>query len=431
MATYMRFTSVVSTRRAKHRRQLNKVEQHSMALLTDSLINAEAVRHCANEDFELGRFAEDQRRLEDEHVKVSLSLAYLNFGQQIIFSSGLVAAMGVTAAAIVQGAAPVGHMVLVSSLLFQLAIPLNFLGMAYRETQLNLVDLKALNAMMRVRPTCRSEPGAPPYSFKGGELKFENVRFHYPDTNSNDEVLRGLDLTVKAGERVAIVGTSGSGKSTVAKLLCRLYDPTLGRVLVDDQDLRHVDLASYRDRVGVVPQDVVLFNESVMFNLRYGKPDASREEVRRAATAAQLDDVIAALPRGFDTVVGERGLKLSGGEKQRVGIARCILRNPSILIFDEATSSLDVDTEGRIVEALDTASRDITAIVIAHRMSATVRCDRVVVIHNGVKAEEGTHAELLATPGSLYAAVWRKESQSHLGHRSPISDLATASVRFR
>ncbi|CEM14184.1 unnamed protein product [Vitrella brassicaformis CCMP3155] len=413
MASYIGFTTIVTGWRTEIRKKMNQAEQEGNGLLMDSLINAEAVRLFTNEQFELERYNKTQKKYEDENVKVLESLAFLNFGQQLIFSAGLLACMCLTASQVVAGACPVGHLVLVNSLLFQLAIPLNFIGTVYRETRLNLIDMWKLHELLRRKPKAADIPNAKDYVPGSGVIAFENVSFDYkPGKNLTVPVFSDISFTVPAGHKLAIVGSSGSGKSTLIKLLFRVMDTTGGRITLDGQDIRTLKTSSFRKHIGVVPQDVVLFNDTIMFNLRYGRPTATDEEVVAAAKAAHLHDTISNFPKGYDTVVGERGLKLSGGEKQRVGIARCILRNPLIVVFDEATSSLDLETEKKILDAFKTMGQSRTSVAIAHRLSTIVDADQIVYIDNGIIAEQGSHAELLRIPNGKYASQWARQVQA-------------------
>ncbi|PFH35574.1 ABC transporter family protein [Besnoitia besnoiti] len=433
MAAYVAFTTAVTSRRTKIRKAMNRAEQQSAGLLVDSLANAEAVRFFTAEKQELKRFATVQRHYAVKNVAVNESLALLNFGQQLIFNCGVLGALLFTASQVAAGALPVGHLVLVSNMLLQLAIPLNFVGTIYRETSLNLIDLEKLYELLNMQPPIQNPPNAKAFVLKRGEIEFDRVSFAYPpvlrtskaEAAAEDRrtdapearrkgsalLLEDVSLTVRPGEKVAIVGSSGAGKSTLIKLLYRMYDPKHGTVRIDGQDVKELDLTSFRQHIGVVPQDMVLFNDTVEFNIKYGCPSATDEQVKAAAQQAEIHDMIMGMPDGYKTVVGERGLKLSGGERQRIGIARCLLRNPAVAIFDEATSALDSHTEQKILKAFRAMSRGRTTLVIAHRLSTISDADKIVYLKDGKVAELGTHDELLRRPGGLYRALW--ESQQH------------------
>eukprot|EP00922_Rhytidocystis_sp_ex-Travisia-forbesii_P047936 GHVS01071450.1.p1 GENE.GHVS01071450.1~~GHVS01071450.1.p1 ORF type:complete len:834 (+),score=147.31 GHVS01071450.1:255-2756(+) len=474
MLAYTLFTTKVTSRRTQLRKKMNEAEQHGAGLLLDSLINAEAVRYFTNEQHEAKRYEKEQRKFEKLNVEVNESLAYLNFGQQLIFNSGLLATMFLILSQISAGLVPIGHLVLATSLLFQLAIPLNFVGSVYRETRLNLVDMHKLHELLTLRPKCSNPPDAKLFQFRAGEITFKDVHFDYsaeiskraaaagadgsttmdtssPTTRIKTEdytvarksrsssstgggglscstkssslahhsapvpIFSGFNLHIPAGHTVAIVGASGSGKTTLVKLLYRLFDPDSGQVIIDGQDVRTLDMESFRRCIGVVPQDVVLFNESVRFNINYGRPAATIEEVREAAVLAQIDDSIMSFPAQYDTVVGERGMKLSGGEKQRICIARCLLRNPGLVVFDEATSSLDAATENRILSAFKAIAKDRTCLVIAHRLSTIVQANQIVYLEDGKVKEIGTHSELLNIAGGSYAKAWFTQISSRGG----------------
>ncbi|CDI79675.1 ABC transporter, putative [Eimeria acervulina] len=436
ISAYWAFTAVVTTRRAKLRREMNRLEGLSAGLLVDSLGNAEVVRYFTAEAQEAERFGAVQRQLENQMTKVNESLALLNFGQQLIFTGGLALALLHTANLVAAGAAPVGQIVLVSTLLLQLAIPLNFIGTAYRELTVNTIDLEKLLEVLQLQPLVQDPPNPVAFQMRGGAVEFKDVKFAYPPSHSLDQlpvhpvpqrrelrekqdptaasgvgklVLDGFSLQVPAGSRVALVGESGSGKTTLIRLLYRLADPLSGVVSIDGQDLRTLPIMSFRQRIGVVPQDVALFNESLGFNLRYGSPHATDEQVKEAIRMAELTELVESLPDGLNTPVGDRGLRLSGGEKQRVGIARCLLRNPEIVLFDEATSALDLHTEHKILKALQAISRGRTTLVIAHRLSTVAGADTIAVLDRGKVAEIGTHQQLLQKPNGLYASMWARQ----------------------
>jgi ATP-binding cassette subfamily B protein len=341
-------------------------------------------------------------------VKTYPSLALLNAGQAVIFTAGLTAIMLLCAIEVRNGTKTVGDFVLVNSMMIQLYQPLNFMGMVYREIKQAIIDIEKMFNVLSRNPEINDVPGAKPLMVTSGNLRFEDVRFSY---DPERPILKGLSFEVPAGKTVAIVGPSGAGKSTISRLLFRLYDVSSGRILVDGQDIRNVTQASLRSSIGMVPQDTVLFNDTIRYNIRYGRWDATDAEVEQAAQLAQIDPFIRMSPKGYETQVGERGLKLSGGEKQRVAIARTVLKGPPILVLDEATSALDSHTEHEIQGALERVSRNRTSLVIAHRLSTIVGADEIIVLDQGRIAERGTHSELLAS-GGLYASMWNKQREA-------------------
>lgn len=404
---YVVFTIKASDWRIAIRRQMNKSDTDANSKAVDSLLNYETVKYFGNEQMETERFDRSMQGYEQAAIKTSTSLSWLNFGQTLIFSAGLVTCMAMSARAVMAGTQTLGDFVLINALLMQLYLPLNFIGSIYREIKQGFVDIESMFNLLEVPAEVTDKPGAPDIRIDDATIRFENVRFHYDDTRA---ILKGIDLEVPAGRTVAIVGPSGAGKSTISRLLFRFYDVTGGRITIDGQDIRDVTQASVRRAIGMVPQDTVLFNESIAYNIRYGRPDATEEEVRQAADMAQISDFIKSLPEGFDTEVGERGLKLSGGEKQRVAIARTILKAPPILILDEATSALDSHTEQEIQSALDQVSRGRTTLVIAHRLSTVVGANEIIVLDAGTIAERGTHQELLSRDG-IYASMWNRQRE--------------------
>eukprot|EP01068_Selenidium_serpulae_P010651 Selendium_serpulae@DN5505_c0_g2_i1.p1 len=425
MAAYILFTMRYTSIRTGYRRKMNDAENRCAGLVMDSITNAEPVRHFTTEDFELRRYQEAQEKFEKESNRVTESLSFLNFGQQLIFSLGLFTSMCLTSAQVATGLAPVGSMVLVTSLLFQLSIPLNFVGSVYRETRLKLVDMQKLHDFLMMRPKCGNAEDAVDFKPGDAEITFEGVSFNYsssanlnlsdedePDTGKSEnyapQVISDLSFTIPARKKVAIVGPSGCGKSTLIKLLTRTLDPSLGNIFIDGQNIKALNLKSFREHIGVVAQDTVLFNDTILFNLQYGRPEATLEEVEAAAKIAQIHSTIKSLEKGYATVVGERGLKLSGGEKQRINLARCILRNPQIVLFDEATSSLDVHTEQQILQAFQAISEGRTSVVIAHRLSTILDADKIIFFSDGKIQETGTHKELLQIDGR-YAEMWHRQ----------------------
>jgi len=403
LCVYIFFTVTVTNWRLQHRRAMNETDALAQARAVDSLLNYETVKYFNNEAFEADRLKNDLRAAEDAAVRSEISLAWLNGGQALIIACGVTAMMGLAAQGVADQRMTIGDLVLVNAYLLQLFIPLNFLGTVYREIRNALTDMEKLFGILHRAPEIVDAPDARPLQVTRGEVRFEAVHFAY---DPRRPILHGIDFTIPAGRKVAVVGSSGAGKSTLSRLLFRFYDVTGGRILIDGQDLRQVTQASLRSAIGMVPQDTVLFNDTLYHNLAYGRPGARREEVLEAARAAHLDAFIAALPDGYDTVVGERGLKLSGGEKQRVAIARAILKNPPILVFDEATSSLDTATEKAIQHELSRISENRTTLVIAHRLSTVVDADEILVLEAGRIVERGSHDALLARNG-LYADMWR------------------------
>ncbi len=408
---YVAFTTLLAGARGRYRRTMNDTDNDASNKSLDSLLNYETVKYFNNEGHEAERYHRALARYERAAVRVQVSLNLLNLGQAMIIAVGLTAIMLMAASDMSAGSMTVGKFVLVNTYLIQLYQPLNFLGMVYMTIKQGLVDMEQMFALLRVEQEVRDKPGAVALTANlgagpAGEVRFENVRFGYrPDR----EILKGVDFVIPAGQRLAIVGPTGAGKSTISRLLFRFYDVTGGRVLIDGQDVRDVGQDSVRAAIGVVPQDTVLFNDTIGYNIGYGRPGASQAEIEQAAKRAQVHDFVLALPDGYDTRVGERGLKLSGGEKQRVAIARTILKDPRILILDEATSALDTRTEQDIQTALRAVASHRTTLVIAHRLSTVVDADEIVVLRDGMVAERGTHASLLAI-GGLYASMWAMQA---------------------
>ncbi len=399
---YLAFTLLFTNARVRIRRRMNESDNEARAKSVDSLLNYETVKYFGNEAHEAARFDRALASYEKAAVRSQVSLNMLNLGQAGIIAVGLSGIMLLAARGVASGHMTVGNFVVVNTYLMQLYQPLNFLGFVYREIKQGLVDMEHMFDLLGVPAEVADRPGAPALAAPAGAVRFEAVRFGYrPDR----EILKGVDFTVPAGRKLAIVGPTGAGKSTISRLLFRFYDPTGGRILVDGQDIRAVTQASLRAAIGVVPQDTVLFNDTIRYNIAYGRPGASQAEIEHAARLAQVHDFVLDLPDGYDTMVGERGLKLSGGEKQRVAIARTILKDPRILILDEATSALDTRTEQEIGTALAAAAAHRTTLVIAHRLSTVVDADEIIVLVDGAVAERGSHASLLAARG-VYARMW-------------------------
>lgn len=408
IAGYVWFTIKCTNWRIGIRREMNESDTEANSKAIDSLLNFETVKYFGNEKMETERFDVSMARYESAATKTWTSLAWLNLGQTVILGIGMAVCMALSALAVLAGEQNIGDFVLINALLMQISIPLNFIGFLYREIRQGLADIETMFDLLLVPAEIKDLPGAAPLSAVAGQIVFKDVRFHYDEDRP---ILKGIDFEVPAGKSVAIVGPSGAGKSTISRLLFRFYDVTGGAVEIDGQDVRNVTQESVRHAIGMVPQDTVLFNDTIAYNIRYGRPGASEEDVREAARMAQIHDFIENLPKGFDTEVGERGLKLSGGEKQRVAIARTILKSPPILILDEATSALDTHTEREIQSALDQVSKNRTTLVIAHRLSTVVNADQIIVLEAGEIAERGTHMELLDR-GGLYASMWARQREA-------------------
>jgi ABC-type transport system involved in Fe-S cluster assembly fused permease/ATPase subunit len=405
VAAYVYFTIRVTEWRIRFRREMNTADEAAATRAVDSLLNYETVKYFNAEDVEAARYDSAMADYEVMAVRSRTSLSVVNIGQGTIIAFGLMAVMAMAGADIQKGNLTVGDFVAVNTYLLQLYLPLNFLGWVYRELRQALVDMERMFGLLDEEPGIADKPAAKPIKIDGGELIFDSVHFAYGDR----PILKGVSFTVKPGKRVAIVGPSGSGKTTISRLLFRFYDPVSGAVRLDGQDLRDVTQASVRAAIGVVPQDTVMFNSTIGYNIGYGRNGASQNDIAAASKMASIDQFIAGLPDGYDTMVGERGLKLSGGEKQRVAIARAILKKPSIFLFDEATSALDSRTEKEIQHALDTVSKSQTTLVIAHRLSTIVNADEIIVLAEGEIIERGTHRQLLSQKG-LYAQMWERQS---------------------
>ncbi|MCE9650395.1 MAG: ABC transporter ATP-binding protein/permease [Parvibaculum sp.] len=408
IVVYVGFTFALTEWRTRFHREMNALDTEANTKAIDSLLNFETVKYFGNEDYEANRFDGSMRRYERAAVKTMTTLSALNSGQTAIFTVGLTTLMLMAAQGVVAHNLTVGDFVMVNAYMIQISIPLNLLGTVYREIRQALIDMETMFDLLEISTEVEDAPGAHPLRVGGGDIVFENVSFAY---DAERGILDDISFHIPAGRTLAIVGPSGAGKSTISRILFRFYDISGGRVLIDGQDIRDVTQKSLRSVVGMVPQDTVLFNDSIRYNIRYGRPDATDAEVEAAAAQAQIAGFIAMLPKGYDSAVGERGLKLSGGEKQRVAIARTILKNPPILILDEATSALDTHTEKEIQSALKRISENRTTLIIAHRLSTVVDADEIIVLDHGRIAERGRHEDLLAR-GGKYAAMWNRQREA-------------------
>ncbi|MDB5566473.1 MAG: transporter related [Tardiphaga sp.] len=408
VVVYMYYTYIATEWRIEIRRRMNDSDTEANTKAIDSLLNYETVKYFSAEEREAERYDRSMERYERASVKTYTSLAVLNTGQAIIFTAGLTAIMLMCAIGVRNGTNTVGDFDLVNAMMIQLYQPLNFMGMVYREIKQAVIDIEKMFGVLQRNPEVKDIAGARPLVVTSGNVRFDDVRFSY---DPERPILKGLSFEVPAGKTVAIVGPSGAGKSTISRLLFRLYDVSSGTITIDGQNIRDVTQASLRASIGMVPQDTVLFNDTIRYNIRYGRWDATDEEVEEAAKMAQIDAFIRISPKGYETEVGERGLKLSGGEKQRVAIARTVLKAPPILLLDEATSALDSHTEQEIQDALEKVSRNRTSLVIAHRLSTIVGADEIIVLDQGRIAERGTHSQLLAA-GGLYASMWNRQREA-------------------
>jgi ATP-binding cassette subfamily B protein len=405
---YIWFTFAITEWRIKHRRQMNEADQEANTKAIDSLLNYETVKYFGNEEHEARRYDVALQSYETAAVRTRVSLAYLNIGQNAIIAVGVTLLMGMAAMEVVQGRATVGDFVLVNAYLIQLYLPLNFLGTVYREIRQALIDMEAMFTLLGVDIEVADKPNAPPLNLAGGRVEFSHVAFGY---DPRRPILKDVSFIVEPGRTLAIVGASGAGKSTISRLLFRFYDVTEGAILIDGQNIADVQQSSLRAAIGVVPQDTVLFNDSLHYNIAYGRPNAREDEVMEAARLARLHDLVTRLPDGYATKVGERGLKLSGGEKQRVAIARALLKQPTIMLFDEATSALDSRTEKEIQKSLAEVSADRTTLMIAHRLSTVIDADEILVLEDGRVVERGRHGELLVK-GGAYSAMWARQQEA-------------------
>jgi len=421
---YIAFTMMVTEWRMKYRRQMNDSDAEANTKAIDSLLNYETVKYFGNEDHEASRFDSSMARYQTAAVRSQTTLSYLNIGQGVIVSVGLIVVMLLAAMGVRDGSMTLGDFVLVNTFLIQLYLPLNFLGFVYREIKQSLVDMEVMFSLLVQHTEIADKPGAQALQAGNAEIEFDHVDFAY---ESDRSILHDVSFKVPAGHTVAIVGPSGAGKSTISRILFRFYDVAGGSVRIDGQDIRDITQASLRDSIGIVPQDTVLFNDTIGYNIRYGRPDATEEEVQEAARMASIHDFVESLPSGYKAMVGERGLKLSGGEKQRVAIARTILKQPKILLFDEATSALDSQTEREIQASLHEVSANRTTLVIAHRLSTIIDADEILVLDQGRIVERGRHQDLLSADGQ-YAAMWARQQEAaeireRLAHAEEIGDI--------
>ena len=407
VSIYVTLTILITNWRMKYRHRMNTMDSEANSQAIDSLLNYETVKYFNNERFEQQRYGKTLQHWQDAAVMSQTSMSWLNITQGAIIAVGVTLIMALASQEVINGSMSLGDLVLVNAFMLQVFIPLNFLGVVYSQVKHSLSDMERMFRLLQESPEIQDRNDAPPLNVGTGELRFEQVEFHYQPERP---ILKGVSFTVPAGKKVAVVGHSGAGKSTLARLLFRFYDVSGGRIMINGQDIREVDQQSLREAIGIVPQDTVLFNDSIGYNIAYGRYGAPQEAIEQAARLANIHDFIQSLPEGYDTVVGERGLKLSGGEKQRIAIARAVLKNPRILIFDEATSSLDSKSEKVILDALQQLASEHTTLVIAHRLSTVIDADQILVMEQGRVIEQGSHAELL-TQNNHYAQMWALQQQ--------------------
>lgn len=414
---YITFSLVVTEWRMRFRRTMNELDSRANTRAIDSLLNYETVKYFGNEEYEAKRYDRNMENWQEAAIKNQTSLSLLNFGQGTIVAGGMTALLILAADGVVKGGMSIGDLVLINAYLLQLFMPLNFLGFVYREIKHSLADMEKMFNLLKNNPDVEDKPNAQALQITRGEVRFEHVDFAY---TPNRPILHDVSFTIPPGNKVAVVGHSGAGKSTLSRILFRFYEIDSGRILIDGQDIRAVTQKSLRAATGIVPQDTVLFNDSIKYNIQYGRPDASEEEIIQAAKTAHIHEFIESLPEGYDTTVGERGLKLSGGEKQRIAIARTVLKNPHILIFDEATSALDSKSEQAILKELKAVAQNHTTLVIAHRLSTIVDADQILVMDQGRIVERGKHRELLGK-GGVYAHMWALQQQERYQEQTDVS----------
>jgi ATP-binding cassette subfamily B protein len=416
---YILFTLLVTNWRMKYRHEMNRLDSQANSIAVDSLLNYETVKYFNNEHYELSRYGETLSQWENAAVKSITTMSMLNFGQAFIIAVGVTTIMIFAAGGVTAGNMTLGDLVLINALMLQLFVPLNTLGIVYRQITYSLADMDMLVKLLQKDTEIKDAQDAKQLEVSAAQIEFDNVSFSY---NQDREILNNVSITIPSGHKVAVVGPSGAGKSTIARLLFRFYDVTEGAVRIDGQDVRECTQESLHENIAVVPQDTVLFNESIYFNIQYAKPGASKEEIEQAARLANIHDFIEQLPKQYETVVGERGLKLSGGEKQRIAIARAVLKNPRIIIFDEATSSLDSQSENMILNAMQEVTQGVTTLVIAHRLSTIVDADSIYVFDHGRMVESGSHRELLAQQG-IYANMWALQQEERIAQNVTKSQL--------
>ncbi|MBT7950519.1 MAG: ABC transporter ATP-binding protein/permease [Gammaproteobacteria bacterium] len=418
---YIAYSVILTEKRTDIVRQMNEMDNQTNTRAIDSLLNFETVKYFGNEDYEARQYDQNLTGWENARARNRLSMAALNSGQAFVIAASITAMMTLAAYDVSAGKMTLGDLVLVNAYMMQLFIPLNFLGFVYREIKKSLADIEHMFSLLGKEPKIKDEPDAGELVLNGGEIRFENVSFGYKEDR---QILSDISFEIPAGKKVAVVGPSGAGKSTIARLLFRFYDVDEGRITINRQDIRSLTQQSLRSAIGVVPQDTVLFNNNIYYNIAYGRPEASKDDIEKATQLAHLEQFISKLPEGYDTLVGERGLKVSGGEKQRIAIARMLLKNPGIMVFDEATSSLDSSSEQAILEALSEVAESHTTLVIAHRLSTIVDADNIVVLDQGRVVEQGTHVELLEKQG-IYSSLWELQQREA---RQPDELLSMANI---